>query len=68
MSEPIQPVAQLGDTTPTAERLVTARRLAALHRRVCVPEAVCWMCLRRWPCNDIRWVQTVLRRAEERGA
>ena len=53
-----------GDTEPTAERVMTARRLMQMHIRVYVPEPACQWCLKRYPCQDAAWAIRVLRRAE----
>jgi hypothetical protein len=47
---------------PTATAVEAARRVQAMHKRVCVPEPVCRWCLRSWPCPGDRWAQQVLRR------
>jgi hypothetical protein len=46
---------------PTAEQRATARRLRELHRRRPEPlEAICWWCLKPWPCPDELWASRVL--------
>jgi len=52
-------------TRPTASAVEAARRVQAMHRRVCVPEPVCRWCLRSWPCPGDRWADQVLRRLAE---
>jgi hypothetical protein len=59
----ISPPRELGSTEPTHERLMTARRLLAMHVRVCVPEEICHHCLKSWPCADVRWATVVKHRA-----
>jgi len=52
---------------PTPERIATARRLLAMHTRICVPEPICHWCLRRWPCPDVRWSAQMLHRGRGTG-
>lgn len=48
---------------PTAAHRATARRLRAQH----LPDEqqqICAWCLKPWPCPDIRWCDSIDRRAQ----
>jgi hypothetical protein len=57
-----RPVPSNERTRPTATAVEAARRVQAMHRKVCVPEPVCRWCLRSWPCPGDRWAGQVLQR------
>jgi hypothetical protein len=52
-------------TEPSEEMIVTAQRIAVLHRKSAVPTlSVCVWCAEDWPCRRRLWAEEIL----ERGA
>jgi hypothetical protein len=46
---------------PSEEMIVTAHRLAVLHRRSAVPTVnLCLWCGEDWPCRPSTWAERIL--------
>lgn len=50
------------ETTPTPDRVATARNLSDLHQNDVTDRGFCWWCSHPWPCPTARWIGRVLAR------